>query len=104
MAKLTSAELLETQKTYLTREIKTHERDITLAEGKVQENRELLERIENTCLFCGDMYRNWSDQQPTRMEQHISNQHPKEVPLEGQALPVDYMGQETKGESERSRA
>ena len=67
MAKLTSAELLDTQKAYLTREIKTHERDITLAEGKVQENRELLERIENTCLFCGDMQRIWANETPTRM-------------------------------------
>ena len=101
MAKLTSAELLETQKAYLTREIKTHERDITLAEGKVQENRELLERIENTCLFCGDMYRNWSDQKPTRMEQHISDRHHDEiVPV----VSIDYMGEEMKGESERSRA
>jgi hypothetical protein len=101
MAKLTPEGLLETQKAYLTREIKTHERDITLAEGKVQENRELLERIENTCLFCGEMFRNWSDQTPTRMEQHVSDRHPEDVI---QALPVDYMGQETKGESERSRA
>ena len=101
MAKLTSAELLETQKAYLTREIKTHERDITLAEGKVQENRELLERIENTCLFCGDMYRNWSDQKPTRMETHISDRHHEEiVPV----VSVDYMGEEMRGEDERSRA
>jgi hypothetical protein len=101
MAKLTSAELLETQKAYLTREIKTHERDITLAEGKVQENRELLERIENTCLFCGDMQRNWGNETPTRMEKHLSDRHPEEME---QSVPVDYMGQEMKGESERSRA
>jgi len=101
MAKLTSAELLETQKAYLTREIKTHERDITLAEGKVQENRELLERIENTCLFCGEMQRNWGNETPTRMEKHIEDRHPEEME---KAVPVDYMGQETKGESERSRA
>ena len=102
MAKLTSAELLETQKAYLTREIKTHERDITLAEGKVQENRELLERIENTCLFCGDMYRNWTENEsPTRMEKHISDRHHEEIVS---VVSVDYMGEEMRGEDERSRA
>ena len=101
MAELTGAELLDTQAIYLRREIKQHEGDIKTAEGKVQENRELLERIENTCLFCGEMQRNWGNETPTRMEKHIEDRHPEEME---KAVPVDYMGQETKGESERSRA
>jgi hypothetical protein len=100
MAELTAAELLDTQAIYLRREIKQHEGDIKQAEGKVAENRELLERIENTCLFCGEMQRNWSNETPTRMEKHVSERHSEElVP----ALPVDYMGEELKGESERNR-
>ena len=54
MAKLSGEELLATQATYLTKEIAKHENDIATAQGKVQENKELLERVQNTCFCCGD--------------------------------------------------
>ena len=44
---------------------------------------------------------NWGDEKPSRMEQHIADRHPDEVVP---ALPVDYMGEEMKGESERVHA
>lgn len=101
MPKLSGEELLGIQAIWLTREMKTHERDEMLAQGKVQENKELLERVQNTCLYCGEVFQNWNNATPTRMEKHIAERHSEEVEP---ALPVDYMGEETKGESERSRA
>jgi hypothetical protein len=100
MAKLTVEALLDTQATYLTKEIAKHENDIATAQGKVQENKELLERVVNTCLFCGEYIYNYKDED--RMGIHVTNRHPEEEIV--QAVPMDYMGEEMKGESERSRA
>ena len=76
MAKLTSAELLVKQAEYLTREIAQHERDIITNQGKVQENKELLERVQNTCLYCADYIWAYSDED--RMESHIKSRHAEE--------------------------
>tara|TARA_Y100001951_G_scaffold19126_1_gene14325 strand:- start:83 stop:388 length:306 start_codon:yes stop_codon:yes gene_type:complete len=98
MAKLTGEEVLATQVTYLIKEIAKHENDIATAQGKVQENKELLERVQNTCLYCGEYI--YVFREEDRMGVHISNRHPEEVvPV----LPVDYMGEERKEESERTR-
>jgi hypothetical protein len=77
MAKLSPEALLETQRKYLTDEIAKHERDIQTNQGKVQENHELLERINNTCLYCGERVMNWGrdEGEPTRMESHIEDRH-----------------------------
>jgi hypothetical protein len=77
MAKLSPEALLETQRKYLTDEIAKHERDIQTNQGKVQENNELLERINNTCLYCGERVMNWGrdEGEPTRMESHIDDRH-----------------------------
>ena len=91
MPKLSGEELLGIQAIWLTREMKTHERDEMLAQGKVQE----------TCLYCGEVFQNWNNAKPTRMEKHITERHSEELVPD---LPVDYMGEEMKGESERSRA
>ena len=96
MAELTGAEILATQVTYLTQEIEKHENDITTAQGKVQENKEMLQRVQNACLYCGEYVYKYGDED--RMGIHISNRHPEDVP--SPALPVDYMGEEMKGESE----
>ena len=96
MAKLSGEELLATQATYLTQEMEKHETDIANAQGKVQENQEMLQRVERTCLYCGEYVYKYGDED--RMSIHISNRHPEDVPRP--ALPVDYMGEEMKGESE----
>ena len=76
MAALTGEEILVTQATYLTKEITKHEADIAQAQGKVNECRELLERVENTCLFCGDyIYPNYRKELPTRMANHMEDRH-----------------------------
>ena len=76
MAELTGAEILVTQATYLTKEITKHEGDIAQAQGKVNECRELLERVENTCLCCGDyIFPDYRKQLPTRMANHMEDKH-----------------------------
>ena len=90
MAKLTGAEVLDTQVIYLTKEIAKHENDIATAQGKVQENKELLERVQNMCLCCGDyIYPDNRHELPSRMEKHLGERHPEEI---AQAVPMDYMG------------
>ena len=76
MAALTGEEILVTQATYLIKEITKHEADIAQAQGKVNECRELLERVENTCLCCGDyVYPDYRKQLPTRMANHMEDRH-----------------------------
>ena len=73
---LTASEIQATWMTYLTRESETHKRDIITNQGKVQEIDELLVRVQNTCLFCGEYVYNYSD--TDRMGEHINVKHPQE--------------------------
>jgi len=101
MAKQTAEEFKKTQRERLVREMKAHEGGIKYAEGQVQEVKEQIEHIDNACDYCGNEVRNWGDEKPSKMEKHIAERHSEElVP----ALQIDYMGEEMKGESERSRA
>ena len=79
---MTLEELLAKQNEWLEREIKQHERDIMLNEGKVGELRELLSRNQNTCIHCGDYIYPSYDKAINRMAEHISSQPPEEVILE----------------------
>jgi len=83
MAKLTGAELLAIQAEYLKREIVQHERDIISNQGKVQENKELLERIQTTCLYCGD-------RAYVAMEKHIQDRHAEELREAPELPPVTF--------------
>jgi len=76
MAKLTGKQILSKQEEYLIREITQHERDIITNQGKVQENKELLERVQNTCLYCADYIWPYTDQ--NRMDDHINSRHAEE--------------------------
>lgn len=77
MAKeLTGTEMQKVWTTYLSRESETHKRDIQRAEGKVTEIDELLSRVQNTCIYCGEYIYNYSDQD--RMGEHITIKHPQE--------------------------
>ena len=78
MAKLTLGEFKEAQAIYLRREIKQHEGGIKYSEGQVQENKELLERNENACDYCGNEFRNWNNETPSRMDKHIAERHPED--------------------------
>ena len=73
---LSGAQMLEKQAEYLKREIAQHERDIITNQGKVQEDKELLTRVENTCLFCGDYIYTYSNED--RMAKHILERHQEE--------------------------
>jgi len=68
--------LLERQATYLIAEIAKHETDIATNQGKVQENKELLERVQNTCLYCAEYIYNYREE--NRMEAHIASRHAQE--------------------------
>ena len=58
---------------YLIAEIANHERDIATNQGKVQENKELLTRVQNTCLYCGEYVYYYSDED--RMGKHVKDKH-----------------------------
>jgi len=76
--KLSGKVLLQKQAAYLTREIEQHERDIITNQGKVQENKEMLQRVENTCLYCGEfIYPTFRDNE-NRMDDHIMEKHAEE--------------------------
>ena len=96
MAEQTAKEYRAVQREHLVREMETHKGGIKYAEGQVQELKELIEQIDNACLYCGRAIRNWRDETPSQMERHIADRHPEEVIP---ALPVDYMGEEREGES-----
>ena len=77
---LSGKAILEKQAKYLIQEIDKHERDIITNQGKVQENKELLERVQNTCLYCAEYIYNYRDDD--RMAAHITSQHAEERELE----------------------
>lgn len=77
---LSGAQMLEKQADYLKREIAQHERDIITNQGKVQEDKELLTRVENTCLHCGDYIYTYSNED--RMAKHILDRHQEETESE----------------------
>ena len=76
MALLSGKALLEKQAKYLISEIAKHETDIATNQGKVQENKELLERVQNTCLYCAEYIYHYREED--RMAAHISSQHAEE--------------------------
>jgi len=91
MPKMSLEALLETQRKYLTDEIAKHERDIVTNQGKVQENNELLERIDNTCLYSGEREKG----EQTRMESHIEDRHNEDwLELQGKEaeIQLDFIG------------
>ena len=73
---LTGSEIQATWESYLNREIDQHKRDIISNQGKVTEIEELLRRVQNTCLYCGEYVYNYSDED--RMGEHIKVKHPQE--------------------------
>ena len=68
--------LLEKQAKYLISEIAKHEQDIATNQGKVQENKELLEGVQNTCLYCAEYIYHYREED--RMAAHITSQHAEE--------------------------
>jgi len=80
MPLLTGKQILTKQEDYLTREIAQHERDIITNQGKVQEDKELLERVKNTCLYCAEYIYPYTNED--KMEAHIKSRHPEEIVLE----------------------
>ena len=70
---LTASEILAVQEKYLVREIDQHKRDIITNQAKVTENEELLVRVQNTCLYCGEYVYNYSNE--NRMAAHIESKH-----------------------------
>tara|TARA_Y100000310_G_scaffold99142_1_gene96906 strand:+ start:1305 stop:1559 length:255 start_codon:yes stop_codon:yes gene_type:complete len=70
---LTGTEMQAVWEKYLGRESETHKRDIQRAEGKVTEIDELLNRVRNTCKFCGEYIYNYSD--VDRMAEHVTAKH-----------------------------
>ena len=77
MALLTGKALLERQAKYLISEIAKHEQDIATNQGKVQENKELLERVLNTCLYCAEYIYHYREED--RMAAHIKANHAEEL-------------------------
>ena len=75
---LTGVEMQKVWTTYLSRESETHKRDIQRAEGKVTEIDELLQRVQNTCKFCGEYVYNYSD--VDRMAEHVTAKHQEPEP------------------------
>jgi len=69
--------LLEKQAKYLISEIAKHEQDIATNQGKVQENKELLERVQNTCLYCAEYIYHYREE--NRMTAHIQTNHAEEL-------------------------
>jgi len=82
LEELTATELKESWITYLKREIDTHKRDIISNQGKVQEDEELLIRVQNTCVCCGEYIYPSSD--TNRMAQHITAKHTEERKAEAE--------------------
>jgi hypothetical protein len=76
MGLLSGKALLEKQAKYLVSEIAKHEQDIATNQGKVQENKELLERVQNTCLYCAEYIYHYREED--RMAAHITSQHAEE--------------------------
>ena len=70
---MTASELIVVQEKYLVRESDTHKGDIKRAEGKVQEIDELLQRVQNTCIYCGEYVYNYSNE--NRMGAHVESKH-----------------------------
>ena len=79
---LTASEIQGSWESYLNREIDQHKRDIITNQAKVTENEELLVRVQNTCLYCGEYVYNYTDQD--RMGEHITIKHPQEPELESE--------------------
>jgi len=73
---LSGKQLLEKQAKYLVSEIAKHEQDIATNQGKVQENKELLERVQNTCLYCAEYIYHYREED--RMAAHVASQHTEE--------------------------
>ena len=75
---LTGSEIQATWESYLTREIDQHKRDIISNQGKVTEIEELLRRVQNTCLYCGEYVYNYTDED--RMGEHVKAKHQEPEP------------------------
>ena len=75
---LTASEILAVQEKYLVREIDQHKRDIITNQAKVTENEELLVRVQNTCLYCGEYVYNYTDED--RMGEHVKAKHQEPEP------------------------
>ena len=78
MAEQTAKEYRAVQREHLVREMETHKGGIKYAEGQVQEIKELIEQIDNACLYCGRAIRNWRDETPSQMDSHIMDRHPED--------------------------
>ena len=75
---LSGSQMLEKQAEYLRREKDQHKRDIITNQGKVQEIEELLTRVENTCLHCGEFIFPTFRDNENRMDDHIMTKHTEE--------------------------
>jgi len=73
MPKQTAQEYKQTQREYLVREQKQHEGGIKYAEGQAQEIRELIEQLDNSCDYCGNVVRTYND--GDQMDLHIQSRH-----------------------------
>lgn len=96
MAELTGSQMQESWLAYLSKEEKTHERDIAQAQGKVAELQELGVRVKNTCIYCGEfIYPSYKEaEKALRMIEHISSLHPEEASIAGteEAQEADSLG------------
>jgi len=75
MPKQTAQEYKTSHREYLVREQKQHEGGIKYAEGQVQEIKEQIEQLDNSCDYCGTAIRNWGTEVPTQMDSHIKARH-----------------------------
>ena len=81
---LSAQELRDQYLAYLEREETQHKRDIILAEGKGQEITELIRRIEDTCLYCGEFIYAYGtkEEKVARMAEHLKERHMEDVEAE----------------------
>ena len=84
MPKLEIGDYKRLQVKWLDSEIKTHSRDLILAEGKVNELKELKERLVSLCDYCGDkmygVYSNNTDEENlVVVTQHMEKRHESDL-------------------------
>jgi len=100
MPLLTIPEYKKVQVEWLDSEIKQHQRDSVLAEGKINELKELRDRLHQLCDYCGNrMYgfytSNTNEMNWEVVSKHMLDRHPDdyeaflEARREGSEAPID---------------
>ena len=84
MPKLEIGEYKKVQVKWLETEIKTHSRDLILAEGKLNELKELKERLVQMCDYCGDkLYgiysHNTDEENLVVIKKHMEQRHESDL-------------------------